>query len=174
MELSIDDNLLTPEIPKKQLEAAKETIKALATNLRNAGLTTDTSERDGLVLMVTVPVSDLFEANDTELSSKASQTLKQLQQHLRTPDKYKLLIAVHSDDTGSEEYLNELTELRAEAILQWLANKGIPTGGIVTYGLGYDEPLSTRPGRQQRARNRRVEFYFVPGPILIEQLKAKR
>lgn len=172
--MSIDDNLLSPEIPKKHVEAAREAMKSIGKRLHNAGLTTDLSERDGLVLMVTVAAADMFEANSTDLSSKADKVLKLLLQYMRTPDKYKVLIAVHSDDTGTEEYLNEMTSQRADAILQWFAGQGLPTDGIITYGLGYDEPLTTKPGRKERAKNRRVEFYFVPGPIMIEQLKAKR
>ncbi len=173
-ELSIDDNLLSPEIPKKYVEPAREAMKSIGARMRNAGLTTDLSERNGLVLMVTVAAADMFEANSTDLSSKADKVLKLLLQYMRTPDKYKVLIAVHSDDTGSEEYLNDMTSQRADAILQWFAGQGLPTDGIITYGLGYDEPLTTKPGRKERAKNRRVEFYFVPGPVMIEQLKARR
>lgn len=174
LEMTLDENLESPEVPKKYFDAAHESMKALATKLRNAGFKTDLSERGGLVLMITIPVSELFMANDTDLSSVAEKQLKPLVQYMRTPDQYKLLIAVHSDDTGSEEYLNSLTRSRADAICQWIGAKGIPTASIVTYGMGFDEPKTMDQSRQARAENRRVEFYFVPGPVMIEQLKAGR
>lgn len=173
-ELSIDDNINSPEVPKKYLDAALATMGLLAGQMEDDGLKTDLSERGGLALMVTVPVADLFASNDTILKTGADKVLEKFKKHLLVPDKYKLLIAVHSDDTGNEEYLNNLTQVRAEAILSWFSSNGIPTQGIVTYGMGYDEPLNTEETRQGRAENRRVEFYFVPGPILIEHLKTKR
>lgn len=174
LELTLDDNLVSPEVPKKQYDAARTAMSELGTKLRNAGLKTDLSERDGLVLMVTVPAERLFMANDTDLSAIAAKTLKHLVPYLRTPDKYKLLIAVHSDETGAEEYLNDLTRSRAESIMQWLGEQAVATNSIVTYGMGFDEPKNLNQSREARAENRRVEFYFVPGPVLIEQLKAGR
>lgn len=173
-ELSVDDNLLTPEIPRRQTELAKGAMSYLANTMARKGLQTDLSERGGLVLMVTVPASTLFGANDTIVTPGAVGTLMEIIRPLRTPDKYKLLIAVHSDDTGAEEYLNALTQTRADALVDWIAAQGIPTAAIVPYGLGYDEPLNTEASRSGRAANRRVEFYYVPGPVMIEELKAGR
>ncbi len=174
VELSVDDNLQKPDVPSKYIQAARTTMAKLASRIERAGMRTDLTEREGMVLMVTVPVSDLFNANDTLLSRVAPHKLKVLANQLRTPDKYKMLIVVHSDDTGSEEYLNNLTRARADAIRRWIADQGIPVSGIVPYGLGYDEPISSEQSRKGRAANRRVEFYFVPGPIMIEELKASR
>lgn len=172
-ELSVDDNLRSPSVPGKFMTGAQSTMSALGTRLSRAGMNTDLSERDGLVLMVTVPVAELFSANDTVLSDAGRTKLKPIAQPLRVPDKYKLLIVVHSDDTGTAEYLNNLTRARADAIRQWIDEQGIPVDGVVPYGLGFDEPVNVEVSRKGRASNRRVEFYFVPGPIMIEELKAR-
>lgn len=173
-ELSIDENLQSPQIPSKHVIRAQAAMSALGTRFSRQGLNTDLSERDGLVLMVTVPAAALFNANDTMLSNAAPLQLKHLAHPLRVPDKYKLLIAVHSDDTGSEDYLANLTRARADAIRQWIADQGIPVDGVVPYGVGYDEPVSVDVSRKGRAANRRVEFYFVPGPVMLDELKAGR
>lgn len=174
IELSIDDNLAGPELPRRIVNLAKGSMAQLANNMSKAGFHTDLSEREGLVLMVTVPASELFAPNDSLLLSSASKTLMEIARPLRTPDKYKMLVAVHSDDTGAEEYLNMLTRLRADAIVEWIAGQGIPTAAVIPYGVGFDEPLGTEASREARAANRRVEFYYVPGPVMIEQLKAGR
>ncbi|MCM1310130.1 MAG: OmpA family protein [Bacteroides sp.] len=174
IELSVDDNLLTPDVPSKLAPSARTMMATLSNRIERAGMKTDLSEREGMVLMVTVPTADLFNANDTLLSKIAPNKLKVLANPLLTPDKYKLLIVVHSDDTGSEEYLNNLTRARADAIRRWFAEQAIPVDGIVPYGLGYDEPISSEQSRKGRAANRRVEFYYVPGPVMIEELKTGR
>lgn len=171
-ELSVDDNLQSPAVPGKLMTGAQSAMSALGTRFSRAGLNTDLSERDGLVLMVTVPAAELFSANDTLLSDAGRAKLKPIVQPLRVPDKYKLLIVVHSDDTGTDEYLNNLTRARADAIRLWIDEQGIPVDGVVPYGLGFDEPVNVEVSRKGRAANRRVEFYFVPGPIMIEELKA--
>lgn len=173
-ELSVDDNLLTPQIPSKYTVAAQSAMAGLASRLQRGGLQTDLSEREGMVLMVTVPAANLFHPNDTVLSAAASTVLKQIAQPLRVPDKYKLLIVVHSDDTGTEDYLNNLTRARADAIRSWIADRQIPVDAVVPYGLGFDEPVSIEASRKSRAANRRVEFYYVPGPVMLDELKAGR
>lgn len=173
-ELSVDDNLLSPEVPSKLILQARTAMTKLSNRFEREGFQTDLTEREGMVLMVTVSVADLFMANDTLLSHAAHSKLKALSNPLRTPDKYKLLIVVHSDDTGSEEYLNALTTARADAIRMWIADQGIPVDGVVPYGLGYDEPINSEQSRKGRAANRRVEFYYVPGPVMIEELKISK
>lgn len=173
-EMAVDENLQTPAVPSKFVIGAQSAMAGFATRLQRSGYEVDLSERDGMVLMVTVPASELFAPNDTIISHSAPQKLKPLAQPLRVPDKYKLLVVVHSDDTGSEEYLYDLTRARADAIRNWIAGQGIPVDGVVPYGLGYDEPVSVEVSRKGRAANRRVEFYYVPGPIMLEELKAGR
>lgn len=173
-ELSIDDNLQKPDMPAKLIIKAREAMATLSNRIERAGMKTDLTEREGMVLMVTIPVAELFNSNDTLLSRVAPNRLKVLANPLRTPDKYKLLVVVHSDDTGTEEYLNNLTRARADAIRRWIADQGIPVEGVVPYGMGYDEPVSSEQSRKGREANRRVEFYYVPGPIMIDELKAGR
>lgn len=172
-ELSVDDNLQSPEMPSKLMAKAQAAMAALARRFEHSNFKTDLSEREGLVLMVTVPVAELFNANDTLLSNVADSKLKALVAPMRTPDKYKVLVVVHSDDTGSEEYLSNLTRARADAIRRRIADMGVPVDGVVPYGLSYDEPVSSEVSRKGREANRRVEFYYVPGPVMIESLKIK-
>lgn len=173
-EMSVDDNLASPEVPKKQLEETKRRMADLASRLKAAGMEADTRERGGLVVTVSMPVAKVFAPNDTIISPAGVTPLMTLAQHLKTPDKYKLLVTVHSDDTGTEAYLNALTRARAEAIVEWFEGRGLHTEGIVPYGMGFDEPLSVEPSRAGRAMNRRIEFYFVPGPVMIDNVKAGR
>lgn len=173
-ELSIEENINSPEVPTKYSDGARNAMRTLAGQMQKAGLKTDLSERGGMVLMVTIPAADFFAANDTVLLPAADAALKQLMQPLRVPDKYKLLITVHSDNTGSEEYLTNLTQARADAILGWIESRGVPTAGVVTYGMGNDEPIAPDTSREGRRANRRIELYYVPGPVMIQELKAKR
>ena len=172
-EMSIDANLVSPDVPRKLNDAVKAKMADLCARLRKAGFDADTNEREGLVVAVTIPVAELFLPNDTLVAPFAVKPLLAISRHLKVPDFYKVLIAVHSDDTGSEDYLNKLTTSRADAIVNWLELQGIKTEGIIPYGMGFDEPASVEPSRAARALNRRVEIYFVPGPQMFEALKRQ-
>lgn len=171
LELSVDENLAQPEVPKKQIPAIRERQSSMAKYLKGKGLTVEMA-RDGLAVVVTLPAEELFAANDTVVTAGAAKNLDLLSHYLKTPDLYKVLVVAHSDDTGTEEYLNSLTEARAEAIVQWMADRKFDTTAVIPYGFGADEPLEDNGTRQGRAANRRVEFYFVPGPVMIDRAKT--
>lgn len=171
-ELSVDANLASPEVPKKYVDEVKTRMADLLARMKKSGFDADAKEREGLVVTVTIPVSDLFLANDTLIAPHGVKPLMTLSRHLKAPDYYKVLVTVHSDDTGSEEYLNQLTRARADNIVEWFEKQGLQTEGVVPYGMGFDEPVSVDPSRSARALNRRVEIYFVPGPQMINNIKA--
>lgn len=173
-ELSVNDNLASPEVPKKLVPQVTRYMADLATRLRRAGYVADTQERDGQVVTVVLPASELFEPNDTLVAPFAVSKLLPLTKYFTVADKYKVLVTVHSDDTGSEEYLNGLTTARADALVEWFGDQGVSTPQFVPYGMGFDEPESVEPSRAGRAKNRRVELYIVPGPTMIDALKAGR
>lgn len=173
-ELSVDANLASPEIPKKHVEEAKTRMADLLARLRKSGFTADADERDGLVVTMTIPAGELFLPNDTLIAPHGVKPLMTISRHLKVPDYYKVLVTVHSDDTGTEEYLNLLTRARADNIVNWFEKQGFRTEGVIPYGMGFDEPVSVEPSRSARALNRRVEIYFVPGPQMIENIKAGR
>ena len=122
--------------------------------------------------MVTVEASKLFRANSTVLREGAAAVLQPLVPYLKRTDNYKIVLAVHSDDTGDAEYSDRLTADRASAIDSFVASK---TGGgesnIIPYGLGSDEPVASNAGIRNRAANRRVEFYFIPTEEFISKVK---
>lgn len=171
VDLSVEENLMSPEVPKKQLTAIKNRQLAMAKHLKRKGFKVETA-RDGLAVIVTLQSDGMFMPNDTLLTKGARQNLDILGHYLKTPDFYKVLIVAHSDDTGSEDYLNSLTVKRADAIVKDFEAKGLEINGVIPYGLGCDEPVAENFSRNGRSQNRRVEFYFIPGPEMISQAKA--
>jgi outer membrane protein OmpA-like peptidoglycan-associated protein len=169
-ELSVEDNIMSPDVPKKALAKVKNKQATLTSTLTAKGLKVERMRND-LVRIITVPVSELFAPNDTVLSTYATKTLDLFVPYLKVPDMYKVLVVVHSDNTGSEEYLNHLTDARSQAIVDYFSRKKLNTDGVIPYGYGTDEPLAPNDTRANRAMNRRVDFYFIPGPEMIERAK---
>jgi outer membrane protein OmpA-like peptidoglycan-associated protein len=130
--------------------------------------------RHGEVVVVTVQTDDLFQPNDTTLTRNATNILSRFKRFLSTDNKFKLILAVHSDDTGSEEYLSDLTENRINAILDYYERENCSIDNIVGFPKGASEPLYDNNSRSNRAANRRLEVYIVPDTPLIEESTAKK
>ncbi len=74
---------------------------------------------------------------------------------------YKIEIYGHTDNTGSAEHNQQLSEDRATAVATYLINKGIVNSRIITKGYGSTKPLSSNSTEEGKRKNRRVEFKLV-------------
>ena len=123
--------------------------------------------RDDEVALVTVPTDQLFLPNDTLLASEAPSRLSPLTALLKTPDMYKVVYAVHTDNTGSPAYNMELSHRRNNSVYDWLLSQVSEDVIIIPYEMGDTDPVEPNDSRRGRAENRRLEIYLVPGPRLI-------
>lgn len=80
---------------------------------------------------------------------------------------------MYSDNTGSEQYSDDLTERRANAIADYFDDlvSDVETN-IIPYGMGSDEPRSANTSVKNRRRNRRVEIYVVPEENVIKRART--
>jgi len=81
-----------------------------------------------------------------------------LQQH---PEITEIGIDGHADERGDDAYNQDLTERRAAAVLDYIAQKGIPRGRMTARGFGESRPID--PGHDEAAwvKNRRVELTIL-------------
>lgn len=173
LELSIEDNLNTPRVPSKARTYVRTAMDQLRRSLIRQGYAAVLT-RDGEVVEITIPCSDLFASCATELKPGGIKRLQGLGALAADDARYKLLIAVHSDDTGDEQYADSITAARANAIddLLWQLS-GRRDTNTVPYGLGRDEPLQPNTSRAGRQANRRVEIYVVPDRGLLQAAGVK-
>ena len=71
---------------------------------------------------------------------------------------YILLVYGHTDSTGVVESNLLLSEKRANAVKDYIENKGIAPDRIIAKGFGDTKPLASNATEEGRAKNRRVEF----------------
>lgn len=168
LELSVDENIATPEVPRKAKAYVTTAIDQLRRHFVKGGYTVEVL-RDGEVLEITLPCSDLFGAGSVELKPKAADLLQPFRTVVREPSRYKILVAVHTDDTGDEQYTDSISAARANAIDDCLWQlAGENDTNVIPYGIGKDEPRVSNATRAGRAANRRVEFFIVPDTGLLE------
>lgn len=130
--------------------------------------------RNKEVLLVTIPASKLFAPNEVEVRKEATALLAPLKRYLKDPDMYRVLLVMHTDNTGSEKYREHITEERSTALFDWFVKEGCDTRYLFSYAYGDDMPLTENNSLANRERNRRLEVYLVPGKKMLEQAKKGR
>ncbi len=172
-DLSLDDNLVTPEIKNaKQAEKIQEFQYDMAVGFKQSNYDVEVM-RDNEVIVITIGASLLFEPNDTALSKLGETQLKPFLKMLKNPGFYKLLLVMHSDNTGSEEYTLNLTRQRVNAIFDWFDENG-SVDYVVPYALGETDPIVDNNSVENRKLNRRLEIYLVPEKTMLQQAKKGR
>lgn len=130
--------------------------------------------RNKEVLLVTIPASKLFAPNEVEVRRDATALLAPLKRYLKDPDMYRVLLVMHTDNTGSEEYREHLTEERSDALFDWFVHEGADTRYLFSYAFADEMPLVENNSMSNREKNRRLEVYLVPGKKMLEQAKKGR
>ena len=104
-------------------------------------------------------VSVYFDVNSAEINEEGRKALDELAAKAPGAANYKIEITGHTDVTGSDAKNNELSERRAEAVVQYLTVvKNVPLRRVVL-PMGYGATLGTYDNTtpEGRAKNRRVD-----------------
>lgn len=166
MDMDLDANILSPAVAKGEKGAVSKYMKRLGNDLARRGYTVDMM-RDDEVVCVTIPSDDLFMPNDTLLSPEAPAKLSPILKLLAVPDKFKLVYAVHTDNTGSPAYNMQLSHERNSSIYDYMLENLSQDVIIIPFEMGDTDPVEPNDSRKGRAANRRLELYLIPGPKLI-------
>lgn len=102
-----------------------------------------------------------FELNSYELNSASYEELDKLVGYLSENDKYKVEISAHTDNAGADKYNLQLSNLRANSVLQYLQDKAINQERLVAIGYGEAQPIVPNDTEENMAKNRRVEFKIL-------------
>jgi outer membrane protein OmpA-like peptidoglycan-associated protein/tetratricopeptide (TPR) repeat protein len=99
-----------------------------------------------------------FEINSAQLMPSSNVELNALVTYLMNTPNAHILIEGHTDNTGNNAANLTLSSNRAQAIAQYLINKGITKNRISTKGYGASKPISDNITQSGRAQNRRTNF----------------
>lgn len=171
-DLSLEQTLQLPAVPQKQRDEVKAYMLREAKALQKLGYKVETM-RHGEVVIATIPAEKLFAPNDTVLLPGAAKELDSFLPYFRTPGKFKVILAMHSDDTGSEKYLFSLTEKRIVALYDFFDTHAAQTDGLMGYPMGSTEQLVPNDNRERRSQNRRLEIFIIPDQGVIDRFPAK-
>ncbi|MGA2978087.1 MAG: OmpA family protein [Terriglobales bacterium] len=152
------------EVDQKALaagsEADKAQLSANSASQRVDALTKAVINLDNYRPVVETAVH--FGFNKDNLTKEAKEAIDQLAASVATTKGYIITVEGATDSVGSSEYNYDLSQRRADAVIQYLASeKGVPAYKVYLIGLGKDKPVETNKTADGRAKNRRVDIRLM-------------
>lgn len=102
-----------------------------------------------------------FDLEKYTLKTSSYPELERIKELLEAQKIGKIEISGHTDSTGPEEFNQRLSELRARAVYNFFANNGIDKARLTVVGYGESKPKVPNDTRENREKNRRVEFKIL-------------
>jgi outer membrane protein OmpA-like peptidoglycan-associated protein len=112
----------------------------------------------GSARRVSVPSEVLFAFDRDTLAGGAPAELDKVVEAIAASPRAQVTIEGHTDDVGTDEYNQTLSERRAAAVAAYLVQKGISSARLTVRGYGKSRPATANDGEEGRRKNRRVEI----------------
>jgi outer membrane protein OmpA-like peptidoglycan-associated protein len=104
-----------------------------------------------------------FPVAKSEVQPASYPLLAKVQKAIRTFGQPDVLIEGHTDNQGTAEKNQALSEARAEAVKQYLVAKGtLAAKKIKAEGYGFSRPIAANETPEGRAQNRRIDVIIQP------------
>ena len=118
--------------------------------------------RDGDVIKLNLPDGVTFDFNRTELKPQFYPALNNVAATLREYNQTIVEVSGHTDNIGTAEVNQRISEQRAQNVANYLIGQGLQRERFEVAGVGYRFPVADNSTEQGRALNRRVEIRIVP------------
>lgn len=151
-ELAEKERLLAEERRKaeERQNDARKKLDALQSKLINVH-----KDARGIILSM----SDiLFDVNKASLTPDLKTSLAKIAGILTVYSESNVIVEGHTDNTGSEEHNQKLSEQRAGNVKQFLVEQGVNAKRLRSEGFGFSKPIGDNSTPEGRQKNRRVDL----------------
>lgn len=125
----------------------------------------DTTKKNHDFVMKRLYVGDLFSMNHiyfktgkSDIADSSITELELLLEFLNVNPHTTVEVGAHTDNVGSRQLNQRLSEKRARSVADWLIAHGVPKDRIRSKGYAFDKPIATNETAEGRSLNRRVEI----------------
>lgn len=132
---------------------------ALRDQLQGSGVSV---VREGDNIRLVMPGNITFETDSHMLRQNFSPVLESVGLVLAKYNDTTMRVTGHTDNTGSEQYNQKLSENRAQSVANNLMSQGVNGNRLYIQGSGESMPIADNSSTAGRASNRRVELYILP------------
>lgn len=157
---------------KAELERQLGEVKAEADGNKSAiddikvQMVKDRNDLDAIKLVLGNSV--LFKTGSYSLSAEADAALAKVAYNLGQFPDTDVTIVGYTDNTGTETINQKLSLERADAVMDYLINAGVPASRLKAEGDGWNDPVASNATAEGRAQNRRVEIYITADKNMIQ------
>ncbi len=139
---------------RAQAEAERNSIKQQMLQQLNQVLATRESARGLIMNMSDV----LFDFGKYTLKGEAREKLAKVSGIILGHPGLTLTVEGYTDNVGSDEFNQKLSEQRANAVREFLVSQGIADNAVTARGFGKNDPVASNDTAQGRSQNRRVQI----------------
>jgi outer membrane protein OmpA-like peptidoglycan-associated protein len=100
----------------------------------------------------------LFRSGSFDLLPGARERLAKVSGIVLAYPTLHVAIEGHTDSIGSDDYNQQLSEHRAQAVRDYFVQQGINSAAVEARGYGKTEPIASNDTPEGRQQNRRVEL----------------
>jgi outer membrane protein OmpA-like peptidoglycan-associated protein len=135
----------TAQAAQQQLSSARQELQSLQAKQTERGMVLTLSDV-------------LFDTGKATLKPGADRELDRIAQYLKDSQGTRAIIEGYTDSRGGDEYNQELSQRRAQAVADALTTRGVPSDRLEVRGLGKEYPVASNDTPAGRQQNRRVEL----------------
>lgn len=141
--------------------------------LENAQVETVTDANNLQAIKVTFSNGILFATNSSTLSASSKADLDRFAASVINNPDTDITIYGHTDNTGTLEVNERVSNQRAESVAAYLTTNGITRARISTVGMAYNQPVADNSTAAGKAQNRRVEIYITANEKMIRDAQTE-
>ncbi|MEQ1636318.1 MAG: OmpA family protein [Methylococcales bacterium] len=142
------------ELAVASANAARDQALIAQQELQLKALNAKKTERGMMITLGDV----LFSTNKAQLKAGGVRNMEKLAAFLAQYPRYKVSVEGHTDSRASNDYNQELSDRRADAVRMVLTNQSISGDRVTTHGYGEEFPIASNNNAGGRQLNRRVEI----------------
>lgn len=156
----VDADSARASATSSQLQTAELQKQALAMQQQLADMQAKVTERGVVLTLGDV----LFLTGKADLKSAATGNLNKLVAFLGQYPNRTVLIEGYTDDVGSPDFNQGLSQRRADGVKAYLAGQGVGIVRLTSLGKGESDPVGDNNSPEGRQQNRRVEVIVSNPP----------
>ena len=118
--------------------------------------------RDGNNIILNMPNEITFGFDQANLNDRAMSALHNVALVAKEYPKTQLNVLGFTDSKGAEAYNLRLSQVRADAVGNYLIRQGVNANRVISQGRGEANPIASNSTENGRAQNRRVEIILSP------------